>query len=1054
MRFLRVLFAALACAGQAAAQAAALPVRASATIDTTSLASSGRATLRLAFVADAALDRACSVRVELRAGRRMLQRRDHAPPEPTTHWLPGAEVTYELPLTFPLGLPDGASGAIDVHVGLLDPANGEIVRLTAADRSGLVRVAGFDFPGAASIDVDAVLVAADAIASKDPQAAWDQLEFAFRRVDGYPEKQRLQKALLAVGRMAPPPATFEERDLVAQRIADERARYLRLVAGRLFDRGKLLGALRLLDEVGGSLQERADRAVMGALAEAQRATQDRAAIADKVFALTKEQEAEVAQLVDKHPRGAERLAAGVRLAKNADRRAVGRELVRTLEFTPELRQEAAAARAEIERAWLADVPADERAEVDAALQHPSWARTAVRCSHRFVLIGPERLLAGIPADSLLRFDLAYLYLTDLFGRVPNPDGDRVTVYWKELWDFGGGIGGGKAIDIGRADPDAKDLRVDAGLYYHELVHCVEDVRPVYAGFKEGFADFGAAFAQMELGQVAAGRASIGLAQRAFLQDYVERDLEYWRLPSYGPSAGFLLHFVTTYGKSDDGYRWDLYRRFFRDYAACRVEDARTPDIARAFAFHLVAAFGEPAFVDLQRFRWPLLDSDLQDVALEQKAAAPRGLKPDLTDSPGSPVPRDQVANGLAQRNSKVEAFAAQLGVVRDWWLIGPFRGEGIDADRFRFAPELEIDLQARYASIDHNPTWRRPGPKPATVRDTGWIDFEFAYQDDSAFYALTHVTAARDLDAWFHLRADDELTLFVDDELIGKHGFARGPLGPWRPDWRVELPDAIRFEVPLAKGRHKVLLKVKNGGGPSGFVLAIAQRNGLPLDGWTTDVEPPAKKFAALEVPDGKRWASRWKAKFDGGGSAKNLQVTVGGFRTRGGALEGSATDGQVEWRKYTVRPGFPKDSPSNLAWLPEAATEDLDTFELTLALAPGGPPPKLGVILQGEGLRDALGGWTLLLEPAGATVRAHLERYDQAIYASDAVPFVNDGKKPVPLVVSLFARRLTVKLGAAVLFDQAPIRSIPGRTRIGFTTWGAQPRIERIELRAPARTR
>jgi hypothetical protein len=1032
-----------------------VPVRVTATVDTSLLAKAGRATLQLAFVAGSKLEQPYSVRVELRAGRRMVLRRDHAPPQPTTSWRPDATVAYDLPLTFPLGPPPDVQGALDVYVGLLDPTVGETVLLPgASERSGLVRVAGFSFGEAAAVDVDAVVAAASALASKDPATAWDQLEFAFRRTDSYPQKAKLQQALLQVGRMTPPAITFEERDIVAQRIADERARYLRLVSGRMFDRGKLLGALLLLDEVGGALQEQADRAVLGALADAQRATQDRAAIADKVFALSKEQAAEVAQLVEEHADGRKRLAAGVKLAKNAQHRAVGRELVRTLEFTPELRQEAKAAREAIEQAWLADVPADERNEANEALQHPSWARTTTRESHRFVLIGPKHLVDGIPADSLLRFDLSYLYLTDLFGRVPNPDGDRITVYWKELWDFGGGTGGGKTINIGRADPKAAALRVDTGLYYHELTHCVEDTRPVYAGFKEGFADFGAAFVQMELGQVAAGRASIGMAQRAFLQDYLERDLEYWRIPSYGPSAGFLLHFVTTYGKSSDGYRWDLYRRFFRDFAACKVEDARAPDVARAFAFHLVAAFGEAAFADLQRFRWPLLDSDLDAIAREQRAAERRATGIGFDDCPGSPVPRDRLMRSLQQRNAGADAHAKALGIVQDWWIIGPFRKEGVDTDAYRFAPELEIDLQARYESIHHNPTWRRPGPKPVTVQDTGWAQFDFAYQDDSAFYALTHVRAEHDLEAWFHVRADDDLTLFVDDELIGKYDYPYGPLGPWRPGWQTLLPDAIRFQVPLGKGRHKVLLKVKNGGGASGFVLAIAQRNGLPLAGWSTDVEPPAKKSAALEPPDLKRWASLWKAKLNTSSGPKKLQTTVGGFRARNGAMEGTADDRQVEWRKYTVRPGFPKDSPSNLAWLPEKATARLDAFELTIDLAAGGGPPKLAVIFQGDGLRDALSGQALLFEPDGDKVRAYAERYDRRVYMSDLVPYASDAKKPTPLVVTVFAHRMTVRIGDQVLFDQAPIRVIPGRDRIGIATWGDTPRIVEIELRAPARTR
>jgi hypothetical protein len=655
---------------------------------------------------------------------------------------------------------------------------------------------------------------------------------------------------------------------------------------------------------------------------------------------------------------------------------------------------------------------------------------------------------------VLRFDLAYLYLTDLFGRVPNPEGDRVTVYWKELWEFGGGVGGGKIIDIGNADANAKTTRVDNGLLYHELTHCVDDTRPVYGGMREGLADFGAAFAMMELGQVAGGRAAIGLAQRAFLGDYLERDLEYWRIPNYGPSAGFFLHFLVTYGKSGEGYRWELYRKFFRDYRDCKVDDARTPTLARAFAFHLVEAFGEAAFADLIRFRWPLVPSDLAAVRLEQQAARRNSATGALDEFAGSPVPRDVMSGKLAREHADLAEHSLELGVVKDWHVIGPFRREGTDADAFRFPPELEIDLAARYPSINHNPTWRQPGSKPVTVDATGWLRFDFTYMDWTALYALTHVDIASEQEAFVHLRADDELTLFVNDELVGKYSGGGGGLGPWRPRRDVLLPDAIRWPVTLRAGRNKVLVKIYNHTGPAGVTMAIAQRNGAPLTGWSTDLEAPAKKLAAIDAPDAKRWPSRCKIRFDSGGAHRKLDATVGQWRTRNGVLEGFATDRQVEWRKYTVRPGFPKDSPSNLAWLPEKATEHLDAFSLRLDFPAEAPPPKLCVILQGDGQRDALCGWTLILDPEGDKVRAFLERYDQRIFDSGPVPWRVDGKHANELELVWFGKRLTVRLGGELLFDQAPLLPIPGKVRIGLATWNAALQIAEIELRGPVRTK
>lgn len=1037
-----------------------VPVRVAAEIDAAPLATAGRATLRLTFTPEVVPERPLAVRVELRAGGRMFLRRDHAPPTPCTQWPVGKPFTYELPLAFAIAPKLAAGARVEVLVAWLDPVEDKLLAPLAREvgGDGLALVAEFTFPDLTGTPdataVDAVIAAALELAPKQPQVAWDQLEFTFRRLDDYPQKQKLQKALATVGRMAPAALGFEEQDIVRGRIGDERARYLRQVAGRMFDAGKLLGAYALLAAVGGSLQEQADRAVLGALADAKRVTQDRDGIAAKVFDLTKEQQDEVAALAEKHA-GKERLELGSKLAKDPGKRAVGRELVRTLEFTPELRAVAAAVREQIEKAWLADVPAEQQAEVDAALQHPCWARTTTRLSHRFVLIGPKVLLDGIAADSLLRFDLAYLYLTDLFGRVPNPDGDRVTVYFKELWDFGGGIGGGKIIDVGRANPAEKAARVDTGLFFHELTHCVDDTTPIYGGFREGLADFGATFAAMELGQIAAARANIGLAARAFLQDYLDRDLEYWRIPNYAPSAGFFLHFITQYGKQGDQYQWQRYRRFFRDYRDSPVKDGRTPQVARAFAYHLVQAFGEAALADLMRFRWPLVPADLKAIALEQKSAArPAVAVPDLDEAPGSPVPRDQMARRLQREGAGLADHALELGIVKDWWVIGPFKKEGVDADSFRFPPELEIDLQARYASINNNPTWRQPGNKPVTVDDTGWLNFDFSYQDWSAIYALTHIDVASATEAWFHLRADDDATLFVDDELVGKYDNAGGPLGPWRPHWQVQLPDAITFRVQLHAGRNKVLVKVHNRTGPSGLTLAIAQRNGLPLTNWRSDLEPPKQKLAAIEVPDAKRWPKRLDLDFKGSATHRKLDTPVGQWRVRNQALEGFASDRQVEWRKYTVRPGFPKDSPSNLCWLPEKATDSVDAFAFTLELPPASPAPKLCVITEGDGQRDALSGWTLIVEPHGDGVHAFLERYDQRIYDSGPVAWKSDAKKSSSLTLVHWARRLTVKLDDKVLFDQAPLLPIPGKTRIGVATWGEALRIEALELRAPARTR
>ena len=139
----------------------------------------------------------------------------------------------------------------------------------------------------------------------------------------------------------------------------------------------------------------------------------------------------------------------------------------------------------------------------------------------------------------------------------------------------------RTIDIGRADPKQRGYRVDTGLLYHELTHCVDDTMPIFAGLARGSRQRGRGVqlrgARPE-GRRARTRsnATSGRSSRTTSG----RDLEYWRIPSYGPSAGFFLHFLETYAKTPTGHDWKPYRRLFRD-VPIRAGARRTRAVRRA-----------------------------------------------------------------------------------------------------------------------------------------------------------------------------------------------------------------------------------------------------------------------------------------------------------------------------------------------------------------------------------------------------------------------------------------------------------------------------------------
>ena len=1049
-----------------------LPIALKAKVDAARIAETGRFSVALEFTPDEIVGRALIARIGLFAGDRVLVVRDHHPTPPSKTWKKSKPVLSTAQLVYPLDAGVAPGDPLAIGVLLIDAATRETfyARGALGYVGGMAYVAALEAPSPPPIDQKriAALIEAALKTKSDgrPADGWNMIESAIRMTDSYPLKLDLRDGLLKVGLYEPAPLSGDESRIVADRIEAERRRFLRQVAGRMHDAGKLHGALRILEAIGGKLEEEADQAVIGALDAAKRAESDRQDLKQKLLERIGPEEKAAADADIKKFGPTERLYERAEERFRKKEWPIGLRILRELSLidAPDLKKKAQMRRVAAEKEFVAATPDAEMAEVDRAMNHPAFARTKTAISHKFVYIGPEGLLAGMPAESKLRFDAAYVYLTDLFGRLPNPGGDRVTVYFKELWEFGGGVGGGTTIDIGSADPRAKETRLDNGLMYHELTHCVDDTNPIFPGHREGLANFGAAFCFEMIGQKGDSFHSISGNLEAFRRDYLARDLEYWRIQNYGPSAGFFLHFIEKYGKTADGHDWKKYRDFFRSWRSRPVKDSRWPYLARGLAHELMKVFGDGAFDDLLTFRFPLEPSDKAVLAAEDEVYCGRGGIPSEADaeeskgSPNSSLGRDARGAELSAKargkdEAGTKAAAERLGVVRTWRCIGPFTTDEGDPEHFVFPPETGIDFQARYPFGANVCEWRIPAPgQPATIDASGWVRFEYGYQANSAIYALSYVTVPEAAKALLHLRFDDAAAVFLNDRLIdhfessGVNGDSwlwwRGPCSP--------VPDSVRAPILLRKGRNKLLVKIKNESGAAGFILALSKPDGSPLEGLVaeTDQGDDARRVAA--PTDG--WIKK-KQSFADRGNLTAIEVAAGKFGVRRKALAGEATDRSVGWRKYTVRPGFPKDSPSNLFWLKSDWTKGTEEFELALDLAtPDRSAPKLAVTFQGDGTNDGLSGWTIILHDAGADgVQARLERYDRLVVQSAVVRPKRESQE-IRLVVRVVDDLATVRLGDATLFEATPINEIPGKDRIGVSLWGPDTLIAGLEFAAPKR--
>ncbi len=1055
-----------------------LPTEVPATIaieaETANLKESGRFNLHFAIEVKGTIDRNYRLLVSLRSGGKEIATRHHVPLRSTKSWKKGEIIQYTLPTLFPMEANLGSADTITFHVCFQDPRSRKYIPvLGASGGRDVFQTAGFmNAPvfGALEGEENSQALLDRGLSlhkSGDTVAAWDVLELGMRRAKTDTWKRNFLRALLSFKKLAPRPINGVEKQIVATRIANEKTRYLRQIAGRFFDRKKYHASIKILDAIGGSLKEAGDAAVMGDLAGAERREKSKQETKRKIFETISEDDLSLA-------RSEASKLEGKKLLKRADfyikkkRLAIARHLLRELRLddNADIRRDAYAQLEKVKETMLASIPPEQSAMVDAAVNHRCWRRTTTRSTQNFILIGPQKLLAGISDESALRFDVAYILITDLFGRRPNPDGDRVTVYFKELWDFGGGTGGGKTINIGNADPNRSKQRLDTGLFYHEFSHCVDDTSPIIAGWREGLADFGAVYAFHMIGQKQEASRRFRSYKQAFQDDYLDRDLEYWRIPNYAPSAGFFTHFVQKAAKKTKGkLDWSPYRRFFRSYRNISLRDGREQTLVRGVAFELMSAFGDWIFDDLIKFRFPLVESDREAIRREYLAHAQKSYD-EFEDNdtpkkfPNSPVSRDldfrhliQVMARVSDNKEEITNIAAEdLGILFDWRVIGPFKGEGADADAQVFPPEWEIDFKKAYNSGSNICKWVSPTEDgPVIQKAHGWLEYKFNYQDYTAIYALSHVSLPKAENVLFHLRADDDVSLFVNDELIGKY-HTRGNNGSDRTAWRgpfAKLPDAIRFPVSLRRGRNKILVKVKNRAGASGMICAITRPNGTALPLLMADDQPAVKASETKE----RKWKKPIKFRFTSRGAARKFDRVVGQFEVINKTLTGTDTSRRVAWRKYTVRPGFPKDSPSNLLWFKKKMTKNMRDFQLKIELeSTSAAAPKIGICFDGDGGRDGLGGLTLILHPSGRkNLKGRMERYDRLLYATKGLELPKLGEsKTRLLVIERIGANVTVTIDGTVVFDHVHVRPISSKSRLGLMTWGPTTRIHRIDLKVP----
>lgn len=139
-----------------------------------------------------------------------------------------------------------------------------------------------------------------------------------------------------------------------------------------------------------------------------------------------------------------------------------------------------------------------------------------------------------------------------------------------------------------------------------------------------------------------------------------------------------------------------------------------------------------------------------------------------------------------------------------WWVIFPF--DNIDENGFDtvYPPETEIDFNKEYIGKEGRKIgWYKTESRGENV-------FSNVPEDDVTGYALTYLESDRNQNYLLSLGSDDTIKIWVNDELV----FSKYVHRPLR-----RADDVI--QLPISKGKNKILVKITNGYGPWGFFADI-----------------------------------------------------------------------------------------------------------------------------------------------------------------------------------------------------------------------------------------
>lgn len=157
--------------------------------------------------------------------------------------------------------------------------------------------------------------------------------------------------------------------------------------------------------------------------------------------------------------------------------------------------------------------------------------------------------------------------------------------------------------------------------------------------------------------------------------------------------------------------------------------------------------------------------------------------------------------------------------------VGPFKGVGFDQEA---GPELDTEL-LREKTYEHGGDLLKWVSKPE-LKD-GVLYGSIFSAENSANYLAKVIEVTNEMELPVSLGSDDGIKVFLNGEIVLAKNIGRGA-----------APDQDKVVLKLKKGKNTIILKIHNGGGPSGFYFksGVGQSK---LPGFTWSKKIPAGSF-------------------------------------------------------------------------------------------------------------------------------------------------------------------------------------------------------------------